>query len=71
MAIANCFGSNVFDILVGLAVPWIIETTFNNPKGYAVIFSGGLLYTVMLLFLTIIITVSGKRLPVDFGSLRP
>lgn len=58
MAIANCFGSNVFDILVGLAVPWLIQTTWIDPSGYSIIFSKGLLYTVVLLFLTIIITVS-------------
>lgn len=58
MAIANCFGSNVFDILVGLAVPWLIQTTYIDPSGYAIIFSKGLLYTVVLLFLTIIITAS-------------
>ncbi|OQR75061.1 sodium/potassium/calcium exchanger 3-like [Tropilaelaps mercedesae] len=74
MAIANCFGSNVFDILIGLAVPWLIQTTFIDPSGYAIIFSKGLLYTVVLLFLTIIITIiaihrSGWLLTKKLGAL--
>jgi Ca2+/Na+ antiporter len=28
MAISNVFGSNVFDILFALGLPWVIETTF-------------------------------------------
>ena len=26
MAVSNTIGSNVFDILIGLAVPWFIQT---------------------------------------------
>lgn len=28
MAVSNSIGSNVFDILIGLALPWFIKTTF-------------------------------------------
>ena len=27
MAVSNSIGSNVFDILLGLALPWFIKTT--------------------------------------------
>ena len=31
MAVSNTIGSNVFDILVGLALPWVIKTTMVSP----------------------------------------
>lgn len=31
MAVSNSIGSNVFDILVGLALPWFIETAIVHP----------------------------------------
>ncbi len=31
MAISNTIGSNVFDILIGLALPWWIKTVCVNP----------------------------------------
>ena len=31
MAVSNSFGSNVFDILVGLSVPWLINSLLVNP----------------------------------------
>ena len=26
MAISNCLGSNIFDILLGLSLPWFLKT---------------------------------------------
>ncbi|KAL1435135.1 hypothetical protein MTO96_011068 [Rhipicephalus appendiculatus] len=57
MAIANSIGSNVFDILIGLALPWLIQTGMVEPGSLAYINSGGLVWSVVLLFLTIIITI--------------
>lgn len=57
MAIANSIGSNVFDILIGLALPWLIQTGMVEPGSLATINSGGLVWSVVLLFLTIIITI--------------
>ncbi|XP_067138161.1 sodium/potassium/calcium exchanger 4-like [Centruroides vittatus] len=59
MAVSNSIGSNVFDILVGLAVPWFIYTAMINPGDVATINSSGMVYSVILLFLTIIVTVGG------------
>ncbi|XP_064484803.1 sodium/potassium/calcium exchanger 4-like [Ornithodoros turicata] len=57
MAIANSIGSNVFDILIGLALPWLIQTGMVEPGSIAYINSGGLVWSVVLLFLTIVITI--------------
>ncbi|UYV74691.1 SLC24A4 [Cordylochernes scorpioides] len=62
MAVSNSIGSNVFDILIGLALPWFIQTTMVNPGSLATINSRGMVYSVVLLFLTIIITISGVYL---------
>jgi len=31
MAVSNCVGSNIFDILLGLALPWFLQTAIINP----------------------------------------
>ena len=31
MATANSIGSNVFDILIGLALPWFFQTALLHP----------------------------------------
>lgn len=56
MAVSNSIGSNVFDILIGLAVPWFIQTLIH-PGVAAKINSRGIIYSVMLLFLSLIVTI--------------
>ena len=31
MAVSNTLGSNVFDVLIGLALPWFIKTSMVSP----------------------------------------
>lgn len=31
MAVSNSLGSNIFDILIGLAFPWFVQTTMIEP----------------------------------------
>ncbi|GBM34231.1 Sodium/potassium/calcium exchanger 4 [Araneus ventricosus] len=57
MAVSNSLGSNIFDILIGLAFPWFMQTALIEPGTVAVINSRGMVYSVILLFMTIIITV--------------
>merc|ERR1711962_1501170 len=57
MAVSNSIGSNVFDVLLGLALPWFIKTTCINYGAMVRINSNGLLYSVILLFATVAITV--------------
>ncbi|XP_054718980.1 sodium/potassium/calcium exchanger 3-like [Uloborus diversus] len=59
MAVSNSLGSNIFDILIGLALPWFIQTAIIEPGSIAVINSRGMVYSVVLLFLTIVITIGG------------
>ena len=32
MAVSNAIGSNVFDILVCLGIPWFLQTVFIDPR---------------------------------------
>jgi len=57
MAVSNSIGSNVFDILIGLAVPWFIKTAIVSPGTNIVINSRGMIYSVSLLFASVVVTV--------------
>ncbi|CAG2114438.1 unnamed protein product [Medioppia subpectinata] len=57
MAVSNSIGSNVFDILIGLALPWFVETAIVHPGSIANINSRGLIYAIILLFLSLLITI--------------
>lgn len=52
MAIANAVGSNIFDILFGLGMPWLLVTAFMNKT--VVVATENLLSSVFLLFATVI-----------------
>ena len=41
MAVSNSIGSNVFDILVCLGLPWFLETAIVDPGGYVEVRSKG------------------------------
>ncbi|CAG5126975.1 unnamed protein product [Candidula unifasciata] len=53
MAVSNSLGSNVFDILMCLGLPWLIECIRSNG-GSVVIDSGGLTYSTLTLLATVI-----------------
>jgi len=62
MAVSNTIGSNVFDILLGLALPWFLQTALMHPGSTVVINSSGLVYSVVLLFVSIVTLVGGIKL---------
>ncbi|KAG7509297.1 sodium/potassium/calcium exchanger 4 isoform X1 [Solea senegalensis] len=62
MAVSNTIGSNVFDILVGLGVPWALQTICIDYGSEVMINSRGLVYSVVLLLGSVALTVLGIHL---------
>lgn len=44
MAVSNAVGSNVFDILICLGLPWFIQTTIIDPGGHVNVISKGIFF---------------------------
>merc|ERR1712150_311960 len=58
MAVSSSIGSNIFDILVGLPIPWIIKTGIIEGDGHRVkIESPYLTFYVLLLLLMVLCTI--------------
>uniref|UniRef100_A0A673IH78 Solute carrier family 24 member 4b n=1 Tax=Sinocyclocheilus rhinocerous TaxID=307959 RepID=A0A673IH78_9TELE len=62
MAVSNTIGSNVFDILVGLGVPWALQTMAVSYGSVVMINSRGLVYSVVLLLGSVAVTILGIHL---------
>ncbi|TRY65312.1 hypothetical protein DNTS_029580, partial [Danionella cerebrum] len=62
MAVSNTIGSNVFDILVGLGLPWALQTMAVSYGSVVMINSRGLLYSVVLLLGSVALTIGGIHL---------
>ncbi len=41
MAVSNAVGSNVFDILLCMGLPWFIKTALYQPGSYVEVYSAG------------------------------
>ncbi len=71
MAVSSSIGSNVFDVTVGLPLPWLLGTiAFGQPIDVA---SDGLFSSVLVLFLMLIlvvisIAVAGWKLSLSLGA---
>lgn len=50
MAVSNAVGSNVFDILICLGLPWFIQTTIIDTGGHVNVISKG--KTIFLMIVT-------------------
>ncbi|KAL5006588.1 hypothetical protein ScPMuIL_015394 [Solemya velum] len=73
MAVSNCIGSNVFDILVCLGLPWLLDTAAIHSGEVIKISSSGLLYSAITLlstivFLLVAIHVVGWKLNKGLGA---
>ncbi|XP_025021549.1 sodium/potassium/calcium exchanger 3 [Python bivittatus] len=62
MAVSNSIGSNVFDILIGLGLPWSLQTLAVNYGSVIRLNSRGLIYSVGLLLASVFVTVFGVHL---------
>merc|ERR1711907_506376 len=60
MAVSSSVGSNIFDILVGLPIPWFISTTIVDPDCPITIGSEGLpiMITLFLMVAAVIVTIN-------------
>ncbi len=58
MAMSNSIGSNVFDILICLGVPWFLESTILKPFTVVHVYSGGIFYSAGVLLGSIVILMS-------------
>ncbi|XP_036346239.1 probable sodium/potassium/calcium exchanger CG1090 [Rhagoletis pomonella] len=62
MAVSNAIGSNVFDILVCLGLPWFIQTAIIKPGSHVNVISKGLTYSTLSLFSTVIFLILSTHL---------
>ncbi|KAK2193570.1 hypothetical protein NP493_11g01006 [Ridgeia piscesae] len=72
MAISNAVGSNVFDVLVCLGLPWFLTTVVVNPNTTVQVYSSGLTYSSLTLLSTVVFLlvathVNGWRLTKKYG----
>jgi Ca2+/Na+ antiporter len=58
MAISNSIGSNLFDILVCLGLPWFLEMVIIRPGQIVQVYSGGIFYSSALLFSSVVILLT-------------
>uniref|UniRef100_A0A224XLU0 Putative k+-dependent ca2+/na+ exchanger nckx1 n=1 Tax=Panstrongylus lignarius TaxID=156445 RepID=A0A224XLU0_9HEMI len=54
MAVSNAVGSNVFDILICLGLPWFLKTAIIKPGSVIRVFSKGLTYSTLTLLSTVV-----------------
>lgn len=54
MAVSNAVGSNVFDILICLGLPWFIQTAIIKPGSHVNVISKGLAYSTLSLLSTVL-----------------
>ncbi|XP_058505259.1 sodium/potassium/calcium exchanger 3 isoform X1 [Solea solea] len=57
MAVSNSIGSNIFDVLLGLGFPWALRTLIVSYGSVVTINSKGLVYSVILLLASVVLTV--------------
>jgi Ca2+/Na+ antiporter len=73
MAVSNAIGSNVFDILLCLGLPWFLQTAIVNVDEPVKVYSAGLTYSALTLLSTVVLLlvathVNGWRLTKPYGA---
>jgi len=59
MAVSQAMGSNVFDVLLGLGLPWILKTLIFDLDSTIEVQSVGLLISCFSIFLSVIVILIG------------
>ena len=72
MAVSSSIGSNIFDILVGLPVPWLVYTLWPSKPSFVTIGADGVWVSIiillaMLVLIIITIHLSGWKLTKTLG----
>ncbi|XP_052863771.1 probable sodium/potassium/calcium exchanger CG1090 [Anopheles cruzii] len=62
MAVSNAVGSNVFDILICLGLPWFIQTAIIAPGSHVNVISKGLTYSTLSLLSTVLFLLFATHL---------
>ncbi|GFT19340.1 hypothetical protein NPIL_593991 [Nephila pilipes] len=62
MAVSNAVGSNVFDILLCLGLPWFLQTVVVSPGSKITVRSRGLTYSTITLLLTVVFLLVATHL---------
>lgn len=74
MAVSNAVGSNVFDILICLGLPWFIQTALIKPGSHVNVYSKGLTYSTLSLLSTVVFLLvathmNGWKLDKKYGMI--
>ena len=57
-AVSNAFGSNTFNIMVGLGLPWVLYTSFGTGfEPYSGLLAEGILESIIILFVVLLVFV--------------
>lgn len=72
MAVSNSIGSNIFDILLCLGLPWLLRTTIVDNGTPVIIISGSIIYTSLSLLgtvmaLILLVVLNGWKLDKCLG----
>lgn len=57
MAVSSSVGSNIFDVLVGLPLPWLAYSITNSTHGYVTVIADTLFVSIGVLFLMLLIVI--------------
>ena len=58
MAVSSSIGSNIFDILVGLPVPWFVYTVWPNGENKVIIGADGVWLSIIILLVMIVLIIA-------------
>ena len=55
MAVSNCIGSNIFDILLCLGLPWLAKSLLEGSTGYVEVQNSGMIYVLFILIAAVLV----------------